>query len=240
MHGSNSKNALGTVTVLLTLMLAACSGDGGGTNKPAATSSTSSPGGSSSTAGSTSTSGGSASTTGSLSISGAPNRQVIANQPYWFRPTANNTNGSVPRFGIANLPRWGFFNATTGEMTGTPSYSDVGVYRGVTVTVTAGTQMRALAFDVEVVQVGTSSVTLTWTPPTENEDGTPLTNLAGYRIRYGSQSGNYTSVVNLSNPGLATYVLGGLASGTYYVVISAYNQSGVESGYSNEATAPAI
>jgi hypothetical protein len=177
--------------------------------------------------------------TPALSISGAPNRQVVANQAYWFRPTTNNPNGGVLQFGIANQPGWSTFNAKTGEITGTPSSADVGLYRGVTVTVTGGTQMRALAFDVEVVQVGTSSVTLTWTPPTENEDGTPLTNLAGYRLRYGVQSGNYTSVVNLANPGLATYVLGGLANGTYYVVISAYSQSGVESSYSNEATATA-
>lgn len=234
MHGSKSKNALGTVTILLALTLAACGGggDGGGATTTTSTS------GSGST-GSTNTNV-TVPTVAPLSISGAPNRQVVANQPYWFRPVATDPNGTGLRFGIANQPRWSNFNPTTGEITGTPSSADVGMYRGVTVTVTAGTQMRALAFDVEVVQVGTSSVTLTWTPPTENEDGTPLTNLAGYRIRYGSQSGNYTSVVNLTNPGLATYVLGGLASGTYYVVISAYNQSGIESGYSNEATAPAI
>ena len=232
MHGSNSKKTLGTVTILLGLMLSACGGSGG-----------------SQSASSTTTGSGSTGTTTStpvttpaappLSISGAPNRQVVANQPYWFRPTANDPNGAALKFGISNQPGWSDFNAITGEITGTPTVADVGVYRGVTVTVTAGTQMRALAFDVEVVQVGTSSVTLTWVPPTENSDGTPLTNLAGYRLRYGVQSGNYTSVINLANPGLATYVLSGLAKGTYYVVLSAYSQTGVESSYSNEATATA-
>ena len=130
-------------------------------------------------------------TTASLSISGAPNRQVIANQPYWFRPVANEPDGAALRFGIANQPHWSTFNPTTGEVTGTPVVLPTSaLYRGVTVTVTAGTQMRALSFDVEVVQVGTNSVTISWTPPTENNDGTPLVNLAGYRIRYGQQSGN--------------------------------------------------
>ena len=234
MHGSNSKKTLGTVTILIALTLSACSGSDG---SQSATSTTNGSGSTGST-GTTNTTV-TAPSTPALSISGAPNRQVVANQPYWFRPTANNPSGSVLRFGVANQPGWSNFNSATGEITGTPSSVDVGLYRGVTVTVTAGTQMRALAFDVEVVQVGTSSVTLTWTPPTENEDGTPLTNLAGYRLRYGAQSGNYTSVVNLSNPGLATYVLSGLAKGTYYIVISAYSQSGVESNYSNEATATA-
>jgi Fibronectin type III domain len=231
MHGSNSKNALGTVTILLAVTLAACSGGGDDNNgKPAA------PTSSGSTSTTTTTGTGSTPAPVPLSIKGAPNRQALANQPYWFRPVATDPNGALLQFGIANQPHWSTFNAVTGELTGVPQMADVGVYHGVTVTVTAGTQMRALAFDVEVVQVGTRSVALTWEPPTENNDGTPLTNLAGYRIRYGTQSGNYTSVVNLDNPGLATYVVAGLASGTYFFVISAYNQNGVESQLSNEAT----
>jgi len=232
MHGSDSNKTLGTVTILLGLMLSACGGSGDGQSATSTTNGS----GSTSTSSPTVT----VPATLPLSISGAPNRQVVANQPYWFRPTTTDPNSAALRFGIANQPAWSNFNSATGEITGTPTSADVGLYRGVTVTVTAGTQMRALAFDVEVVQVGTSSVTLTWTPPTENEDGTPLTNLAGYRLRFGAQSGNYTNVINIANPGLATYVLGGLAKGTYYVVISAYNQSGIESQYSNEAAAPAI
>ena len=139
------------------------------------------------------------------------------------------------RFGITNQPHWSTFNQTTGEVTGTPTYSDVGAYRGVTVTVTAGTQMRALSFDVEVVQVGTNSIMISWLAPTENDDGTPLVNLAGYRIRYGQQSGLYNTMVNIDNPGLATYVINGLAAGTYYLVLSAVNVNGGESAPSNEA-----
>jgi Fibronectin type III domain len=230
MHGSNS-TALGTVTLLLTLMLAACSGDDGGNSKPAATNGSSNTTGSTNTGGSTTTT----PTTQVLSISGAPNRQVIANQPYWFRPNARGAAGTVLRFGITNQPHWSTFNQTTGEVTGTPSYSDVGAYRGVTVTVTAGTQMRALSFDVEVVQVGTNSIMISWLAPTENDDGTPLVNLAGYRIRYGQQSGLYNTMVNIDNPGLATYVINGLAAGTYYLVLSAVNVNGGESAPSNEA-----
>jgi hypothetical protein len=230
MHGPNSKKALGTVTILLALMLAACSGKDDGTSGPATTTGSSNSG-ATNTGGSTS----STPTTQALSLSGAPNRQVVANQAYWFRPIARGGSGTVLRFGISNQPHWSTFNTATGEITGTPASADVGVYRGVTVTVTAGTQMRALAFDIEVVQVGTNSVMVSWLAPTENEDGTPLTNLAGYRIRYGLQSGNYSSVVTINNPGLATYVLNGLAAGTYYIVLSAVNANGSESTYSNEA-----
>jgi hypothetical protein len=228
MHGSNSKKILGTGTILLALTLAACGGSGDGNSGSAATT------GSGNNGTTTSTSSPSP-TVARLSLAGAPNRQVVANQPYWFRPVASSTSGAALLFGIANKPRWSNFNPATGEVTGTPSSADVGAYRGITVTVTAGTQMRALSFDVEVVQVGTNSVMVSWLAPTENEDGSPLTNLAGYRIRFGQQSGNYTSTINVDNPGLASYVISGLAAGTYYLVLSAVNTSGAESSYSNEA-----
>jgi hypothetical protein len=236
MHGLNSTKAIGTLNILLALTLAACGGGGGsdsGTATPKSSGSTSS------TTTTTTTTTTSTPAAVPLSINGAPNRQALANQPYWFRPTANDPTGDTLKFGISNQPKWSTFNTTTGEVEGTPTSSDVGMYHGVTVTVTAGTQLRAMAFDVEVVQVGTSSLTLSWTPPTQNEDGTPLTNLAGYRIRFGMQSGNYPSTINLTNPGLTSYVLSGLAAGTYYVVISAVNQNGVESPYSNEGSTPA-
>src|SRR4051812_5782030 len=99
MHGSKSKNALGSVTFLITFLLAACGGDDGGNSKPAGPSGSSTTTGSTGSNGSTGSTGtgGSTSTTAALSISGAPNRQVIANQPYWFRPVANNASGASLR-----------------------------------------------------------------------------------------------------------------------------------------------
>src|SRR3990172_13172687 len=40
---------------------------------------------------------------------------------------------------------------------------------------------------------------LTWTPPTTNADGTPLTDLAGYKVYYGTASGNYSTVIDAAN-----------------------------------------
>lgn len=72
-------------------------------------------------------------------------------------------------------------------------------------------------------------MTLTWQPPTENTNGTALTNLAGYYIHYGTQSQNYTSTIQITNPGITTYVVENLPAGTYYFVIAAYNSAGEES-----------
>jgi hypothetical protein len=82
-----------------------------------------------------------------------------------------------------------------------------------------------------------NSVTVNWVPPTENTDGSTLTNLAGYNIHYGTASHDYTQVITVSNPGLATYVVSNLTPGTYYFAVAAVNASGIESPMSSEVSA---
>ena len=80
------------------------------------------------------------------------------------------------------------------------------------------------------------AVTLNWTPPTENTNGSPLTNLSGYDIHYGTASGDYSQTVAVSNPGLATYVVDNLGPGTYYFSVGAVNSTGAESPLSPEVS----
>ena len=87
---------------------------------------------------------------------------------------------------------------------------------------------------VTVNQVGIGSTTLSWTPPTQNSDGSPLTDLAGYKIYYGNESGNYHTSIHIDNPGIAIYVVENLTPNIYYFVLTAINSSGVESQFSNE------
>src|SRR6185312_4883762 len=82
-----------------------------------------------------------------------------------------------------------------------------------------------------------AAVTINWTPPTENTDGTTLENLAGYKIHYGTASKKYTQTITVSNPGLATYVISSLPAGTYYFSVTAYNSTGTESPFSSEVSA---
>ena len=82
-----------------------------------------------------------------------------------------------------------------------------------------------------------NAVTLNWTPPTENEDGTPLTNLAGYNIHYGKASRQYTQRISVSNPGVASYVVQDLTGGKYYFSVAAVNSHGTESPLSAEVSA---
>jgi hypothetical protein len=80
------------------------------------------------------------------------------------------------------------------------------------------------------IKIGsTGTATLDWTPPTQNSDGSALTNLAGYTVYYGTAPDKLTESVKVSNPGVATYVLSNLASGTWYFAVTAYSSAGVES-----------
>lgn len=89
------------------------------------------------------------------------------------------------------------------------------------------------AFNASTLTAGTA--TLSWSPPTTNADGSPITDLAGYKIYYGTASGNYSQSIDVGN--VTTYTFSSLADGnTYYFSATAYNSSGSESALSNEAS----
>ena len=90
----------------------------------------------------------------------------------------------------------------------------------------------ALATAAAVVTVTVSNasaqVILGWDPNTEAD-------LAGYKVYVGTASGVYTTTIDVGK--VTTYTVTGLQPGnTYYFVVTAYNLSGFESGYSNEVS----
>ncbi|RMG08587.1 MAG: fibronectin type III domain-containing protein [Planctomycetota bacterium] len=77
---------------------------------------------------------------------------------------------------------------------------------------------------------------LSWTPPTHRVDGSPLgSDLAGYKVYYGTRSRTYTTVVDIPNPLTTQHLIENLPPGRWYFAVSAYDRQGLESGYSNEA-----
>jgi hypothetical protein len=88
-----------------------------------------------------------------------------------------------------------------------------------------------------VTQISTGSVTVNWRTPTQNTNGTPLVNLAGFRIYYGTSATNLNQSTQIANPGVTSYVLANLAPGTWYIGLADYTASGVESSLSNIASA---
>ena len=137
---------------------------------------------------------------------------------------------------MQNRPLWATFDTATGELSGSPSLGDIGTYNGITVSVSDGPNSASLAaFSVTVTQTAPGSVTVSWTPPTLNDDDSPLLDLAGFKIYYGTAQGNYPTFIQIDNPGIATYVVQNLTPNTYYFVSTAFNSIGAESVFSNEA-----
>ena len=79
-------------------------------------------------------------------------------------------------------------------------------------------------------------MTLTWLAPTENVDGTALTNLSGYVIYYGTSADTMTNKVAINTVGISTYMVTELNSGTWYFAVVAVNSAGEESTLSDVAT----
>jgi ABC-type oligopeptide transport system substrate-binding subunit len=81
---------------------------------------------------------------------------------------------------------------------------------------------------------GTGVASVAWEAPANNVDGTPLTDLAGYKIYYGLSSGSYAATVDVG-PATA-YSVTDLGPGTYFIAVTAYNGDGVESAHSEEVS----
>jgi hypothetical protein len=72
------------------------------------------------------------------------------------------------------------------------------------------------------------TVTMAWDQNTESD-------LAGYRLHYGTVSRSYTQSIDVGN--VTQYAISELAAGrTYYFAATAYNAAGSESGYSDEVS----
>jgi hypothetical protein len=113
----------------------------------------------------------------------------------------------------------------------------------------AGAAASAVAANASASSLGTSSgsltsssdpsnksITLSWSQPTQNSDGTSLTDLAGYTLHYGTASQDYTGTIQITSPTQTSYVVsdGSFPPGTYYFAISAFNAQQVSSSLSSE------
>ncbi|MGI9203437.1 MAG: putative Ig domain-containing protein [Woeseiaceae bacterium] len=170
-------------------------------------------------------------------ISGTPSNVAVVGVNWSFTPNSSDIDGDVLTFSITNLPDWAIFEPSNGQLSGAPRLGDSAVYEDIVISVSDGELTASLpAFDINVTQVANGSTTLTWTAPTLNSDGSPLTDLASYRIYYGFSEGSYPNQISVDNPGVTSYVVENLAPATYFFVTTSVNSSGVESAFSNVAS----
>ena len=83
---------------------------------------------------------------------------------------------------------------------------------------------------------GSGSATVSWNPPTANTDGSPLSNLARFRVLYGPSSTNFTGSTIVDDPSRRSATISSLTTGTWYFTVRAVNTAGVESANGNVAT----
>jgi hypothetical protein len=180
---------------------------------------------------------------------------VVAGTGYTFQAVASDPEGNRLTFGARNLPAWLGLNSANGILTGTPTAAQVGTYANITISVTDGTSTVSLPpFTITVTApaatgsttggsagtttdtsttTGTGTATLTWLKPMQNADGTPLTDLAGFIVKYGNSSTALDQRIAVNDPEMTRYTVTNLGRGTWYFTVVSYTVAGVESSHSD-------
>jgi hypothetical protein len=170
-------------------------------------------------------------------ISGTPSATATVGKSYSFRPTVVDPEGDALRFSIVNKPAWASFASSSGRIYGTPGSTRVGTYSGIRISVSDGTTTVALPeFSITVAPaVPTGSATVSWSPPSTFEDGTPIANLAGFVVAYGPSPGDLSNEVEIPSPSITSAVIEALTPGTWYFAVKAYTTASIESDLSTVA-----
>ena len=171
-------------------------------------------------------------------ISGTPASSAVVGKAYAFQPTASDPNGDKLTFTIKNKPGWAAFSTSTGRLSGTPSSSSVSSFTSIVITASDGKASTSLpAFTINVAAAPKDGeVSLTWSAPTRNSDGSLLTNISGYRVYYGQSSGSYSRTLSLPSPSLNSVVIESLATGKWYFAIRTLTSDGQESKLSTQVS----
>lgn len=124
---------------------------------------------------------------------------------------------------------WDIPNGTSCQASGLPSWTGAQANKGTKqLTPAVGSYSLGLACTVPGVPLK-GSVTLSWIAPTQNVDNSPLTNLAGYQLFYGTSAAAQNQQVNITSGGITRYTVDNLDAATYFFSIKAVNSAGVTS-----------
>jgi hypothetical protein len=164
-------------------------------------------------------------------ISGTPMTTAKVGTPYSFKPASSDANRDTLIFSVDNKPSWAKFDTMTGQLAGVPTVA--ATFSNIVIRVSDGKASTALpAFSIAVSPVSMGlpgSVTVSWSAPTLNVDGSTVTRLAGYRVRYGQSPGALSTAVTVPNAGIVNSVIQGLAPGVWYFTVTAFTSEGAES-----------
>jgi putative Ig domain-containing protein len=162
-------------------------------------------------------------------IAGTLAKTARVGSPYLLTPTASDANGDPLTFSVVNKPSWASFDTQTGRLSGTPTAS--GTTSTISISVTDGKAIASLTpFSIVISPASLpGTVTVSWLVPTQNVDGSTISNLAGYRIRYGKSVGSLTTLLTVGNAGEVNSTIQGLTPGVWYFTVTAFTSDGAES-----------
>lgn len=235
MYRRTSRSMLASLALVSCVAaMVGCKGGGGGANESASAS------GSASGAAVTTTSAATSSNTSlngqgnsAPQISGTTVSSVKANDTFSFKPAVNDADGDALSFQIQNKPVWATFNTVTGQLSGKPSADNTGTFANIVISVSDGVATATLpAFSISVTKNAVNTATLSWTAPSQNTDGTAISDLAGYTIVYGTSQNALDQSVRIDNATASTWSMENFPSGTYYFAVKAFTASGIESSLS--------
>jgi hypothetical protein len=154
--------------------------------------------------------------------------------PNWYLSVSAAVDrpiGKSLQVSVENAPRWAAVSSLqTADkyyvtVYGTPTLRDIGVY-DTRLVETDGVLTTSRPIEFVVAADTDSSSTISWVPPTENEDGSVLRDLAGYQFyAWPSDTG---SVVTQRLFG-TNVVVGNLRPGLWKIAVTAVAASGTES-----------
>jgi hypothetical protein len=172
-------------------------------------------------------------------VIGSPATDIVAGTTYIFQVTATDSDGNQLTFAANGLPAWMQLDAQAGTVHGTPSEDDVGTSADIVISVSDGKARSSLPpFKVTVKSAKRTSdasagaAVLSWLAPTQNTDGSAVTDLGGYRVYHGTTPGALNDVFQVSGAATTSYTVSQLAPGTHYFAVAAYTSAGVEGAIS--------
>jgi hypothetical protein len=164
------------------------------------------------------------------SISGQAGANARVGAPYEFQPTVSNPDRDALTFSAANLPPWAKLDPKTGRVVGTPNAGDVGAYESIVISAVDATHTVSTSeFEITVLPAPTGIASLRWDIPASKVDGSPLDNLAGYRILYGRDPQDLDHSVFVDGASVNSYEIADLEAGVWYFAVAAVNENGLES-----------
>lgn len=171
-----------------------------------------------------------AATASEITFLNAPPDTAVVGEPYEFVPVVSNAIVPNLQFSYINRPSWSGSYRGSGAIMGTPT--EPGVYANVQIQAWDGVHFGVSAPFTITVASAAGSVNLRWVKPAVNTDGSPLTNLAGYIIHYGTSAANLDAQLFVKSADSTTAEIGNLSAGNWYFRIAAVTDANVQGPFS--------